>query len=462
MRQALDTHQRALAINLDPTTYGTFAEIGAGQEVARWFLQVGGAAGTVAKTISAYDMAFSDAIYGKAERYVSRGRLVEMLDHEYPLLLARLDRERTARSRYFVFADTISARNYAGSNECHGWLGLRFQTRPRAEPSDILLHVSLGDPSNLLQQQAVGILGVNLVHAAFFGQGPRARRFAQLQAGLSLERIEIDFVEFSGPAFAKVEGRVLAAELVGEGLARAVALTPRGALVPPSELLRKRAIVLERCGPSSTAAGELDLRSAAREHARERGDQQDEPLLLRELSLHVAEGARRPSASAVQRRCAKLCADGLPLLLSSFAPGVQLSSFLRRYTQQPLAQVVDVARMLGFLRASSDPRAAARAFVSLGELLGLDVRLLVAPQEARELRARLRRAQLELSQLQLPDAGLVRADQVGLQPPQSHLLAYLLASGCAVPLGRAGRPRAALKSRARARSRARASRPRAG
>ena len=444
MRQALDTHQRALAINLDPTTYGTFAEIGAGQEVARWFLQVGGAAGTVAKTISAYDMAFSDAIYGKALRYVSRERLVEMLDHEYPLLLARLDRERTDRSRYFVFADTISARNYAGNNECHGWLGLRFQTRPRAKPSDILLHVSLGDPSNLLQQQAVGILGVNLVHAAFFGEGTRARRFAQLMAGLSLERIEIDFIEFSGPAFAQVDGQVLAAEIVGEGLARALALTAKGALVPPTDLLRKRPIVIERCALSNMAASEVDLGPAARALAREHKHLEREPLLLRELSLYTAEGARKPGAGALVRRSTQLCAGGLPLLMTSFAPGVQLCSFLRRFTQQPVVQVVDVARMIEFLRASSDLRSAAKAFVGLGQLLGEDVRLHVAPQEARELRARLRRAKIELSQLQLPDSGLVRADQVGLQPPLDHLLAYLLASGWVVSLGsaRAARPRA--------------------
>src|SRR5262245_14610947 len=159
MAETLDTHQRALAVNLDQTSFGTLAEIGAGQEVARWFLQVGGAAGTVAKTISAYDMVFSDAIYGKSGRYVSHERLAAMLDHEYRLLLERLDEARGAETRFFVFADTVAARNFAGTNECHGWLGLRFQAEPRGAPSDIRLHVNLRDPTNLLQQQALGILG---------------------------------------------------------------------------------------------------------------------------------------------------------------------------------------------------------------------------------------------------------------------------------------------------------------
>ena len=125
MSERLDTHHRALRVNLDPLIYGTFAEIGAGQEVARWFLQVGGAAGTVAKTISAYDMKFSDEIYGKAGRYVSRDRLLAMLDREYGLLIERLDADRGENTRFFVFADTVSARNFAGTNECHGWMGLR-------------------------------------------------------------------------------------------------------------------------------------------------------------------------------------------------------------------------------------------------------------------------------------------------------------------------------------------------
>ena len=195
MSERLDTHHRALRVNLDPLIYGTFAEIGAGQEVARWFLQVGGAAGTVAKTISAYDMKFSDEIYGKAGRYVSRDRLLAMLDREYGLLIERLDADRGENTRFFVFADTVSARNFAGTNECHGWMGLRFQLTPRAEPHDILLHVALQDHTNLLQQQALGILGVNLVHAAFFEAQSLVTLLAGLRSDLSLERVEIDVLE---------------------------------------------------------------------------------------------------------------------------------------------------------------------------------------------------------------------------------------------------------------------------
>ena len=166
--ELLTTNRKALTINLDGTKYGTFAEIGAGQEVARHFFQAGGAAGTVAKSISAYDMKFSDAIYGKSARYVSRERLGLMLEHEYELLLERLKAVRGDQSAFFVFANTVAARNFKGTNECHGWMGIRFQAEPNAPPSDIVMHVRMWDKENVLQQQALGIIGVNLIYGAFY------------------------------------------------------------------------------------------------------------------------------------------------------------------------------------------------------------------------------------------------------------------------------------------------------
>jgi hypothetical protein len=155
-KELLTTNRKALTINLDEPKYGTFAEIGAGQEVARVFFQAGGASGTIAKTISAYDMTFSDAIYGKAPRYVSRERLGLMLDHEYQLLNERLATQRGERTTFFAFADTVSARNFKGTNEAHGWMGIRFQTEPGGPPSEVVLHVRMWDKENILQQQALG------------------------------------------------------------------------------------------------------------------------------------------------------------------------------------------------------------------------------------------------------------------------------------------------------------------
>ena len=166
----LTTNQKALKINLDANRYGTFAEIGAGQEVARWFFKVGGAAGTISKSISAYDMAVSDAIYGRCKRYVSCERLLSMLDYEHKLNLERLRDLRGNSTAFFAFADTVSALNFEGTNECHGWMGVRYQVHPRDEDSQILIHVRMLDRENSLQQDALGIVGVNLLYGAFFSR----------------------------------------------------------------------------------------------------------------------------------------------------------------------------------------------------------------------------------------------------------------------------------------------------
>ncbi|PYL12208.1 MAG: nicotinate-nucleotide adenylyltransferase, partial [Verrucomicrobia bacterium] len=203
----IGTDEKALRINLDSAKYGTFAEIGAGQEVARRFFRVGGAAGTIAKTMSAYDMTFSDAIYGQADRYVSRVRLQTMLDHEYDLLIERLDRKFGAEKTFFVFADTIAARSFKERNESHGWLGVRFQSQPRGQPSQIIIHVRLLDEANVDQQEALGIIGLNLLYGAFYCRPPE-KLISSLQENLPSGRIEVDMIKFSGPLFQNVDNRL--------------------------------------------------------------------------------------------------------------------------------------------------------------------------------------------------------------------------------------------------------------
>ena len=204
----LTTNRKALTINLDRAKYGTFAEIGAGQEVARVFFQAGGASGTVAKTISAYDMVFSDAIYGKAPRYVSTERLELMLGHEYRLLLERLAAVRGDHTTFFVFADTVAAKSFKNNNESHGWMGIRFQTEPRSEPSDIIMHVRMWDKENVLQQEALGIIGTNLIYGAFYYRDDPRKFIQSLLDNLSADRIEVDMLQFTGPAFQRVDNRL--------------------------------------------------------------------------------------------------------------------------------------------------------------------------------------------------------------------------------------------------------------
>ena len=241
----LGTDKKAFQINLDAKKYGTFAEIGAGQEVARRFFHVGGAAGTVAKTMSAYDMTFSDAIYGPADRYVSRNRLQTMLDHEYALLVERLDQKLGGDRTFFVFADTVAARSFKQHNESHGWLGIRFQAEPRGEPSQIIIHVRMLDESNVDQQEALGVIGVNLLYGAFYHHQPE-KLIASLHENLAEDRMQVDMIKFSGPAYEAVDNRLMSLQLVSQGLTNAVMFTADGEMVQPAEVFYKKAILVER------------------------------------------------------------------------------------------------------------------------------------------------------------------------------------------------------------------------
>lgn len=242
----LTTNRKALTINLDSVKYGTFAEIGAGQETARHFFQAGGSAGTIAKSISAYDMKFSDEIYGKSGRYVSEERLHRMIEYEYELLHERLDEPRGRETTFFAFANTVAAKSYRGPSECHGWLGIRFQSEPMGQPNDIVIHIRLLDNENIQQQQALGIIGVNLVYGAFYFQDDPNALIHSLLDNLTPQRIEVDTIRFRGPCFAEVDNRLMSLQLVQQGLTRAVMFSPGGDVVQPSEVLYKKAVMVER------------------------------------------------------------------------------------------------------------------------------------------------------------------------------------------------------------------------
>src|SRR5690349_13476115 len=208
------TVQKALKINLDASKFGAFAEIGAGQEVVGWFFHAGRAAATVAKSISAYDTTVSDDIYGATTHYVSRGRLEAMLDYEYALLLKRLDAKRGDKTCFFVFAETAATHSRPHQPGGHGWLGIRFQNEPRSQPSEIIVHVQLFDPVTTGEQEALGIVGVNLIYGAFYSYKDPTLLIGSLMDGLSRRRIEVDMIKFAGPAFPGVDNRLMSLQLV--------------------------------------------------------------------------------------------------------------------------------------------------------------------------------------------------------------------------------------------------------
>ncbi|MBL7664822.1 MAG: hypothetical protein JNM93_06780 [Bacteriovoracaceae bacterium] len=244
----LSTRQKALKINLDARIYGTLAEIGAGQEVARHFFQAGAASGTIAKSMSAYDKIFSDVIYGKekSNRYVSEERLIKMLEKEYEVLEERLGASRPPENLFFSFSNTVSAINYFGTNESHGWIGIRYQLNPKADFNQIVLHVRMLDKENTSQQHALGVLGVNLIFAAFYEAGEPDKLLESLMDNLSKSRIEINMIRMTGVDFKQVDNRLLNLQLVRLGLTNAVMFDQKGHIVLASEELYKKNVLVVR------------------------------------------------------------------------------------------------------------------------------------------------------------------------------------------------------------------------
>src|SRR5438874_4117493 len=332
----IGTDRKALQINLDPAKYGTFAEIGAGQEVARRFFRIGGAAGTIAKTMSAYDMTFSDAIYGPADRYVSRVRLQTMLDHEYNLLIERLDAKFGAEKTFFVFADTVAARSFKQRSESHGWLGMRFQSEPRAQPSQIIIHVRLLDQTNVEQQEALGVIGVNLLYGAFYHRQPE-KLISSLHENLDSGRIEVDMIKFSRPVFQSVDNRLMSLQLVSQGLTIAVMFKADGETVQPAEVFYKKAILVERGNfrPVTYATNDM-LDGACRVFMKHCDCSEDEVVVLMEMTLENLLADGQVDHADFLARADILRALVRPVLISKFGEYYRLAGYLFRYTNRAI------------------------------------------------------------------------------------------------------------------------------
>lgn len=345
---APDTHQKALKVNLDPRWYGTFAEIGAGQEVVRWFFRVGGAAGTVAKSISAYDMQVSDAIYGSAQRYVSRERLQAMLDLEFQLNLERLSEARGDATAFFAFGDTVVARSFKGGTECHGWMGVKFQAHPRDEASQIVVHVRMLDENAAAQQEALGIVGVNLLYGAFFLHHEPDQLVNSLRDQLGSGRVEIDLIEFNGIEFRYVDNRLMAVKLVQIGLSGAAMFGSNGHVLQPSEMLHKRPILVERGSFRPVTNVNMDmLRCANEKFANDPGVKGKEVLQLMELTMRnlLAERTEVDRRDFLAR-ADLLCACGMTVMISDFFRYYRLAAYLATFTSERIGITMGVPSLV--------------------------------------------------------------------------------------------------------------------
>ena len=382
----LNTTQKAQAINFDPNKYGTFAEIGAGQEVARWFFRVGGAAGTVAKSLSAYDMAVSDAIYGKSQRYVSQQRLEHMLDHEYGLLQKRLVGERGAQARFFVFANTIAARSYSRQQDGLGWMGIRFQGAPGKKPNDIVIHARLFDEDNIKQQEAVGIIGVNLIHAAMEYTKDPHKILGSLKDGLEPWRSEIGMARFSGPDYTGVDNRLMGLELVKQGLARASLFNVSGEVVHPTQVLYGKSIIVERGSFRPVTHTTLHmLQSAMAQFTKEPNVKNEKVTVLFEMTLQNLKDSGEIDQSDFLDRVDILGAVGDELsenyhvMVSSFAEYYRLAGYLLRYTREPIGVAMGVPTLKELFEEKYYEDLEGGILESFGRMFKNDLRLYVYP-----------------------------------------------------------------------------------
>jgi hypothetical protein len=413
------TRQKALALNLDKSKYGTIAEIGAGQEVARWFFLVGGAAGTIAKSVSAYDMAVSDAMYGSAQRYVSRQRLQAMLEHEFSQLLERLGSAKGDGTTFFAFADTVATRSYTHQGDGRGWMGVRLQTRPLEVPSDVIVHVNLKDTTATRQQEALGVLGVNLIHGAYYRHAEPDGLIGSLMDELSRERVDVDMIRFSGPAFDGVDNRLMSLQLVEQGLTDAAMFTAAGEVVQPSDVFYKKPILVERGTFRPVTKLTLDLLAGAREQfIEEPAVKGQEPVVLMEMTLRDLASGPEVDHADFLARADILGTLGHDVLISRFDRYYQLSDYLAAYTNRMIGIALGLPSLANIADESYYGDLAGGMLESAGRLFKRSVKVYAYPL------------------LDAASGRVVTVETLPVQAAWRHLRDFLLETGHLVPIRR--------------------------
>ncbi len=383
-RTRLDTDQKALEINLNPHVYGTFAEIGAGQEVARHFFKVGGAVGTIAKTMSAYDKVYSDDIYGVelSGRYVCESRVYKMLDHEYRLMEERLQDHRPD-TNFFVFADSVTAINYSRTVIPQGWLGLRFQLAPDTPPNDMVIHVRMLDSTNLQQQDAIGILGVNLIYACIYHYDDMEDLVCSLIDELR-DRVVIDMIRLTGPDFEHIDNRSLALLQVQNGLTDVAMFGPDGMTKHASEFLYKKHLMVVRgtYRPPTLVSEDVFERSFE-QFKRASEIEEDAAHLLAEITLTNLMRTGEISEKDFLARAKCLNAMGKTVIVSNCLNHQQLINYLADYKIKKLGLVIGVRELEQIIREKYERNQDGRLLVAFGELFTRNIKIYVYPAKSK-------------------------------------------------------------------------------
>lgn len=414
-REILSIKRKALRINLDAAIYGTFAEIGAGQEVARTFFQVGGASGTIAKTMSAYDMSYSDAIYGEEEsgRYVSDSRLQKMLDHEVHLLNTRLTDDKYENKRFFAFADTCSVINFKKTNDPHCWMGLRFQTDPNGEYNDVIVHARLKDSDAILQQRVIGGLGVNLIYACFNLLGDMNSFVDSLLDNLSIEQLEIDLLKVKGPSF-KIDNRLLALKLVKKGLTDATIFGCDKEVIQPKDYLYKKNVLCLRSRFRPFTLLSENMQRSGEQTFKQHLKEDKTFVELSELTLNNLLGDMDDDPTDFLDRADLLCSLGHTVLISNCDKHDKLVNFFNRCNVKEIGLIVGVMNLEDLFNKSKYKNAPSELLGYFGGIFTGNTMMIAHPYFSKEKKE------------------VIEADKMVIDPTLDHIYQHLLKNNLVV------------------------------
>ncbi|MCC5918657.1 MAG: TonB-dependent receptor [Cryomorphaceae bacterium] len=381
-RYIITTPQKALKINLDKSIYGTFSEIGAGQEVVRHFFRAGAASGTVAKAMSAYDKEFSDAIYGREEdgRYVTEVRLRKMLSQEYRLMTERISREARPNACFFSFANTVATIDFSKRYKGHGWMGCKFQLAPDRDPNEVIIHVRMKENEASLQQETLGIMGVNLIHACYYIHNDANEMLRALYDNLSLDKVEIDMVHMSGPDFIDVDNRLLSLQLVKNGFTNAVIFGPEGNNLLPAGLLYKKHILTIRGSFRPVTRVNMDMIQTGYKYFLEdpRVDEENVEVLF-EITLNNLKAEGEIDEQDFVDRAEILCALGQKVLISNFPQYYKLVHYFGEFTQARMGLIMGLTNLSDIFNEKYYRSLPGGILEAMGVMFSRDLKVYVYP-----------------------------------------------------------------------------------
>ena len=373
---------KALRINLNENIYGTFAEIGAGQETVRNFFRAGGASGTIAKTMSAYDKDFSDAIYGVEPegRYVTEARLKKMLVHEIQLIEERISRDKHPRKMFFAYANTVATIDFAKKYLGHGWVGIRFQTDPNEAYSEIVLHIRFKETEAVLQQQTLGVLGVNLIYGAFYKHDQPKKLLRYLYDHIDQDKIEIDTINFNGPKFSDVDNRLMSLQLLKNGMTEAVIFGPDGNNILPARILYKKNVLALRGSFRPVTKVNMDMFERSYEmFLKENKVDKDKSLVIFEITLSNLKAEGEIDEQDFMDRAELLCSLGQTVMISNFQEYFRLVEYFSNYTKSRMALTMGVNNLVEIFDEKYYRHLSGGILEAFGKLFFKDLRVYLYP-----------------------------------------------------------------------------------